>query len=211
MPQTQIHPLMTKAAPPLILASASLTRRHMLTSAGLAFEVLPARVDEDEIKASLKAAGKSADDIATTLAELKALNVSSKLTGAFVIGADQVLSCGSELFDKPQTRDAARTQLKKLRGKEHVLHSAICVARDDAVLMHKIDRAKVTMRELSDSFLEDYLDVVGTKAFSSVGAYQLEGLGAQLFSRLQGDYFTILGLPLLPLLDFLRNHNIIPR
>lgn len=193
----------------LVLASASITRADMLRRAGLACVVDPAHVDEDEVKRALRASGASAGDLAEALAELKARKISSRHAGAWVIGADQVLDCQGKWFDKPVDRAAARAQLLDLRGKTHELISAVCVLRDGARLWHHIGRARLTVRLFTDGFLDDYLDQAGSAVLQSVGAYQLEGIGAQLFSRVEGDYFTILGLPLLPLLDFLRNHAVV--
>jgi len=202
--------LMSDKPPPVVLASASGARRQLLAAAGVEFAVLPARIDEEAVKASLKAERKSADEAATTLAELKALSVSARVPGALVIGADQMLSCNGQWFDKPPDRDHAFAQLRALAGKRHTLHAAVCLARDEAILMHRVERAHLAMRPLSDAFIGRYLDAAGDSVLDSVGAYQLEGLGAQLFERIDGDYFTILGLPLLPLLDILRAHGVLP-
>jgi len=188
----------------IILASASLARRALLTAAGLEFLVDPAAVDEAALKASLAAEGASPAETAEALAELKAGRVSPRHPGRFVIGADQILECGGASFDKPADRTAARRQLAMLRGRRHSLFSAAVAMRDGRRLWHHVGRADLTMRDFSDSFLESYLDRAGPAAMASVGGYQLEGLGAQLFTRVEGDYFTILGLPLLPLLEFLR-------
>ena len=193
----------------LILASASVTRAEMLRRAGLACTIDPAHVDEDEVKRSLRASGANAGELAEALAELKARKISSRHGGALVIGADQVLDCQGKWFDKPVDRAAARAQLLELRGKTHELISSVCVLQDGVRLWHHTGRARLTVRPFSEAFLDDYLDRVGSAVLQSVGAYQLEGIGAQLFSRIDGDYFTILGLPLLPLLDFLRNHAVV--
>ena len=202
-------PAMTAASPLLVLASASMTRAEMLRRAGLACAVDPAHVDEDEVKRALRTSGASAGDLAEALGELKARKISARHGGALVIGADQVLECQGKWFDKPADRAAARAQLLELRGKTHDLISSVCVLRDGARLWHHTGRARLTVRPFSEGFLDDYLDRVGSAVLQSVGAYQLEGMGAQLFSRVEGDYFTILGLPLLPLLDFLRNHAVV--
>ena len=196
-------------APPLILASASRSRATVLRQAGLTAQSEPAQVDEAEVKAGLKAEGASARQIAETLAELKAQKVSRRWPGAVVVGADQILECENVWFDKPIDLDQAAGHLRSLSGKTHRLISAICVVRDGVRLWHHIAEAHLTMRPLSEGFIADYLAAVGPAALTSVGAYQLEGLGAQLFTRVEGDYFTILGLPLLPLMDFLRNHGVI--
>ena len=197
-------------APPVVLASASASRRMLLKNAGVDLSYDVAQVDEDEVKRALQAEQASAAQVAEALAELKAVRVSRRQAGALVIGADQTLDCQGQWFDKPVDLDHAAGHLRALAGKTHVLHSAVCVVRDGARLWHHIGEARLTMRPLGDDFIADYLAAVGDKALSSVGAYQLEGLGAQLFSRIEGDYFTVLGLPLLPLLDFLRNHRAIP-
>ncbi|MGE0660010.1 MAG: nucleoside triphosphate pyrophosphatase [Reyranellaceae bacterium] len=194
--------------PPLILASTSPTRRRVLENAGLAFDVAAPGVDEEEIKLSLNASGASGAQIAETLAELKANRISSKAYEALVIGADQVLSCNGVLFDKPPDMDHARAQLQALRGRPHELLTAICVSKNGGRVWHYNAVARLTMRPFSDAFLDDYLARAGKDVLGSVGVYRLEGLGAQLFSRIDGDFFTILGLPLLPLLGFLREHGI---
>jgi septum formation protein len=194
----------------LILASGSPARRDMLRRAGLTFEVSPAAVDEDAAKASLKAEGATAHELADTLAELKATRVSAQLPGAFVIGADQVLVLDGQWFDKPADRAEAKRNLQSLAGKTHQLVSAAVVVRDGQRLWGHADHATLLMRPLTDAFIDLYLDAAGDAVLGSVGCYQLEGLGAQLFQRVDGDYFTILGMPLLPLLDFLRGHDFIP-
>jgi septum formation protein len=193
---------------PLILASASPSRRQLLANAGLAFTVEPSGVDEDEVKQSLIAERASPQDIATTLAELKAVRVSQRHRGAMVIGADSTLVCNGRLFDKPATLAAARQQLLALAAQVHELCSSVVVAKDGARLWHWSEQAHLTMRPLTESFIDTYLATAGQAVCASVGAYQLEGLGAHLFSKVEGDYFTILGLPLLPLLSFLAEHGI---
>jgi septum formation protein len=165
-------------------------------------------VDEEEVKLAGKAEGVGADAVAEALAELKAQRVTRRHPGALVIGADQMLECEGVWFDKPSDRAAAREQLLALRGKTHQLVSCAVIVRDGERLWHKVDRARLTMRNFSENFLDGYLDAVGDEVLYSVGAYQLEGLGAQLFQRVEGDFFTILGLPLLPLLGFLRVHGV---
>ncbi len=194
---------------PLVLASASAARREMLNAAGLEFEQAPAAVDETEIKEKLRGDGADPDDVARTLAQLKATRISLQRPNALVIGADQILSCGDVWYDKPADRAQARAQLSALRGRSHILAAAVCVVHGESVIWHCVDRATLHVRNFSDGFLDGYLDAVGDLALASVGGYQLEGRGAQLFSRIEGDYFTILGLPLLPLLDFLRNQGVI--
>jgi septum formation protein len=194
----------------LVLASGSRTRATLLAAAGVAVEIQSPAVDEAEVKAALRAEQASAQAVAETLAELKAQRVSRRYPGAFVIGADQMLDCGGIWFDKPADRAHAAAHLQALRDRTHELISAVTVVCDGTVLWHHVDRARLTMRRFDDAFIDRYLDAVGAAAFDSVGAYQLEGLGAQLFRRIEGDYFTILGLPLLALLDFLRNHGLVP-
>jgi septum formation protein len=203
-------PVLLNSAASLILASGSETRAGMLRAAGLRFAIERPAVDEEETKRSLRAAKASASDIAEALAELKAQRVSGRHAGAYVIGADQMLECDGESFDKPATAADAFAQLRKLQGRQHQLISAVVVVKDRHRLWHHIDLATLTMRPCSDEFLRRYLQALGNAALSSVGAYQIEGLGAQLFSATRGDHFTILGLPLLPLLGFLRDSGILP-
>jgi septum formation protein len=193
----------------LILASGSVARRRILENAGVSFAVETAEVDETAIIESLESEKAHGRDVAELLAEMKALRVSGRHPGAFVIGADQVLSLGPELFQKPGNAVAARAQLRRLRGQTHELSSAVCVVRDSAVVWRVVQEARLTMREFSDAFLETYVAEAGEDILGSVGAYHVEGLGIQLFSRIDGDAFTIQGLPLLPLLDFLRTHGIV--
>lgn len=193
----------------LVLASASAARRRMLEAAGLAFEVETPRVDEEAAKASLRAQGMKPRDQADALAELKALSISRR-RGGFVIGADQMLAMEGETLDKPKDAAEARAHLLRLRGRTHELITAAVVARDGVAIWRQVDTPKLRMRAFSDAFLDDYLARAGVGALGSVGAYQLEGLGAQLFERVEGDYFAVLGLPLLPLLAFLRVHGIAP-
>ncbi len=191
----------------LILASGSTTRARLLADAGVPVLIDPAAVDEEEIRAAFHAEGRDASACATALAESKAMRVSVRHTGALVLGADQILDCSGRWFEKPTHIEAARAQLKALRGERHTLVSAAAVVRNGSVLWHTTDRAQLTMRGFSDDFLDAYIAAAGVDLLGSVGAYRLEGLGAQLFERVEGDFFTILGLPLLPLLDFLRGHG----
>lgn len=197
------------ATPAVVLASASPSRRWLLENAGLGFASEAAQIDEREVKAALAAEGADVDQVAETLAELKAQRIARHHPGSLIIGADQMLECNGVWFDKPADLDHAAAHLRALGGRTHELISAVCVVRDGARLWHYTDRARLTMRPLGDEFIAAYLAALGEAALTSVGAYQLEGLGAQLFSRVEGDYFTILGLPLLPLLDFLRNHGVV--
>ncbi|TWA68575.1 septum formation protein [Azospirillum baldaniorum] len=200
---------MSATVPAVVLASGSRTRAEMLERAAVRVTLAPAAVDEEEIKLAARAEGAPVEDVAEALAELKAQRVTRKHPGALVIGADQMLECEGRWFDKPADRDAARAQLQDLRGKTHRLVSCAVVIRDGERLWHHVDRAHLTMRPFSDAFLDSYLNAAGDDVLGSVGAYHLEGLGAQLFHRVDGDFFTILGLPLLPLLGFLRVHGVI--
>jgi len=195
----------------IVLASASSARRALLAAAGVTVTVEPSRLDETPVKLACRDNGASPAAIAEKLAVLKALDVSARMAGAAVIGADQTLDCDGADFDKPRDRAEARSQLLALRGRTHRLYSAVALVRDGRSLWHHVAEARLTMRDFSDAFLDDYLDRVGAAALSSVGGYQLEGLGAQLFTAIDGDFFTILGLPLLPLLEFLRIDGALPR
>ena len=202
--------LQTRSSVPLVLASGSATRRKLLAAAGLSFEVIPPAVDETEVKASLRAASATASQAAETLAELKAHAVSYRRPEALVIGADQLLECDREWFDKPVDRADALAQLRRLSGQRHRLHTGVCLLRGSARLWHHNATVELTMRPLSEVFLQAYLDAAGDRVLSSVGGYQLEGLGAQLFHRIDGDFFCVLGLPLLPLLETLRAQGVLP-
>ena len=193
----------------VVLASKSAIRADLLKNAGLTVEIAPADVDERAIEAPAMARGASPADVAVLLAGAKALAVSRARPGAIVIGADQTLALGEERFSKPRDRDGARVHLSKLRGATHVLSSGAAIARDGAVLWTGVQDARLTMRTFSDAFLEAYLDRMGAVVTTTVGGYQLEGLGIQLFERIEGDTFTILGLPLLALLEGLRAHGLL--
>ena len=194
----------------LILASASPTRARLLATAGLVVSVEPAAVDEEAVKQTLRAEGHAAVDCALALAELKARGIASLYDQALVIGADQLLICDDRWFDKPSGLASARAQLQALRGRSHELITAICIVHNRARIWHTVNRPRLFMREFSDAFLDDYLAAEGTAICRSVGAYRLEGKGVQLFEHIEGDYFAILGLPLLELLAFLRNRGEIP-
>jgi septum formation protein len=193
----------------LVLASQSETRARVLAGAGVAFEQDPADVDEAAIKQNCRSRQCVAEEAAVILAESKARAVAFRHPGALVVGADQLLVSGADWLDKPGNRDQARATLKKLRGQRHRLVSGMAVLRDETVLCRHVDVAVLTMRNYSDAFIEWYLDVAATADLQVVGACRLEGLGAQAFERVEGDYFTILGLPLLPLLDILRKETML--
>ncbi len=187
---------------PLVLASKSASRRALLQGAGIPIEVLAADIDERGIEAKANLADPGA--VAALLAREKALAVSVQHADRLVIGADQTLALGQRRFSKPADRTAAREQLKALRGQSHALHSAVAIMRDGKSVFEHCAVARLTMRAFSDGFLESYLDVAGDAVLASVGAYQVEGLGVQLFEHIEGDHSTILGLPLLPVLAALR-------
>lgn len=192
---------------PLILASQSRARQTLLANAGIAFEAVAADIDERAIQ---QASGLAAPDaIAALLAREKALWVSARQADKFIVGADQTLALGSRLFSKPSGRAQAAEQLRALAGHSHDLHSAVAVARDGKILFAEATIARMTMRQLSEAEIDTYLDAAGEAVTSSVGAYQLEGLGVHLFERIEGDHFTILGLPLLQLLAFLRSERLL--
>ncbi len=197
------------ASAPLVLASRSAIRRTLLETAGVPVEVRPADIDERGIET--RSSAQAPDAVAALLAREKALAVAPSTPDRLVLGADQVLGLDGRRFSKPADRTAARAQLRALSGRTHELYSAIVFVRDDAILFEHVGVARLTMRALSDRFLDDYLDAAGDAATASVGAYQLEGLGIQLFERVEGDYFTVLGLPLLPALDFLRRNGSLAR
>lgn len=191
----------------VVLASQSAIRKQLLTAAGLRFESVSPGVDEDAAKAALLAEDWSPRDIADHLAELKAVRVSRKLPGVLVIGADTTLDLDGVLFDKAVDMAGAREKLKALRGKTHRLHSAVVVARDGVPIWRDLGSPKLTVRDFSDDWLEAYLAEEGEKLVWSVGCYELERLGVQLFEKIEGDYFAVLGLPMLGLLDLLRRHG----
>ena len=192
---------------PLVLASQSQARQTLLASAGIGFQSDPANVDERAIQAS---SGLSAPgDIAGLLAREKARSVSVRRPSRYVIGADQTLSLGARIFNKPASRAQAADQLRALAGHCHELHAAVAVMRDGSLLFEHVAVARMTMRPLGDTEIEYYLDAAGLAVTSSVGAYQLEGLGVHLFERIEGDHFTILGLPLLALLAYFRSEHLL--
>lgn len=191
-----------RAADPLVLASRSAPRRAMLKAAGIPIETMPADIDERRVEAGLGAV--DADAAALALAREKAIVVSAQHPDRLVVGADQILAVDGFRLSKPADRAAAHDQLRRLSGRTHALHSAVAVAQGGRVLFGEVGVAKLTMRELSEDFLETYLDAGGSAVTESVGGYQLEKLGVHLFARIEGDHFTILGLPLMRLLAFLR-------
>lgn len=196
-----------RGSAPLLLASKSAARRGLLAAAGLPFETADSSIDERAIEAPLRAAGAGGPEIALRLARAKALAVGAKQPDRLVIGADQTLSLESRIFTKPFDRAAAAAQLAALSGRPHELHSALCVVRGNKVLFEAAPVARLTMRPLSQAFIEAYIATVGDAALASVGAYQIEGLGIHLFEKVEGDHSTILGLPLLPLLTYLREEG----
>lgn len=191
-----------RASEPLILASKSAGRQQVLTQALIPFESRPADLDERAIESALGPVG--ADAIAGALAIAKASAISATEPGRLVLGADQVASCEGRVFGKPADRENAGALLRFLSGRRHRLHSAIALCRDGAVAFETVAHADLTMRPLSERFIDEYLDAMGETALSSAGAYQVEGLGAHLFSEVCGDHWTIMGMPILPLLDALR-------
>lgn len=193
------------ASDPLVLASRSAVRRTLLEAAGVPVEVCPADIDERNLETGVQSETPAA--VAALLARQKALAVAGLHPARLVLGADQVLALDAKLFSKPADRAAARAQLRALSGRTHELHAAIAFVSDATVVFEHVGTARLTMRSFSDRFLDAYLEAAGSAATDSVGAYQIEGLGIQLFERVEGDYFTVLGLPLLTALDFLRRHG----
>jgi septum formation protein len=190
------------AAKPLVLASRSSVRHKLLEAAGVPVETHPADLDERVLES--RASSSPPGEIVKVLAREKALSVARSQPGRLVLGADQILALGGKRFSKPVDRPAARAQLRALAGQTHELHSAIAFVQDGTVLFAHVDEARLTMRPFTDRFLGLYLEAAGSAVTASVGAYQIEGVGIQLFERLEGDYFGILGLPLIAVLDFLR-------
>jgi septum formation protein len=193
----------------ITLASTSKSRRALLAAAGVEVECVAPNVDEESFRNTMRANGLPVRDQAMQLAELKAIRVSAKRPG-LVIGGDQMLALGDQAFDKPADLEAAKNHLRQLSGRSHTLETAIVVCEDGAPVWRHLARPKLTLRPLTEDFIETYVSACGETLLSTVGAYQLEGLGAQLFTRIEGDYFSILGLPLLPLLDYLRIRKVLP-
>ena len=193
----------------LILASASAARRAVLAAAGLRFESHAAAIDEAAVKTAARADGLSATNTALLLADLKAQRIAARDPDALVIGCDQLLVCGDAWFDKPADRAEARDHLIRLRGRPHTLITAVLCHRNGQRLWHHVAKPSLTMRPFTDTFLDAYLDAEADHLTSTVGAYRLEGPGIHLFDRVEGEHAAILGLPLLPLLGFLRQHGIL--
>lgn len=195
---------------PVVLATASQSRRALLAGAGVTFDAISSDIDESVIKQASAEAGENVAATAQALADAKAAFVAAKRPEALTIGADQMLELNGQWFDKPVNMAAARAQLLQLKGETHTLHSALSLWRGDQRLWGHVEPARLRMRSFSNEFLAAYLDDVGEDALKSVGGYFLEGLGAQLFDQIDGDYFTILGLPMTPLLAALRREGAIP-
>lgn len=200
--------MISDLARPLVLASSSASRAAILKAAGLRFDAVPARIDETALIESLNAEGATPRDIADALAEAKTLKVArTAAEDALVIGADQLLVCEGRIFEKPRDKGEAASHLAFLSGKTHQLIGAVCGATGGAIVWRHVATARLAMRSMDAAFISDYLDSAGPEVLNSVGCYQLEGLGVHLMSRIEGDYFAILGLPLLAVLDFLRTQG----
>jgi septum formation protein len=195
------------SAEPLLLASTSATRRALVEAAGIPVETEDPGVDERAVEEPLRASGVSTADVALHLAQAKALAVSTRHRGRLVLGGDQTLACGDAAFTKPKDRAAAHDQLTRLAGRTHHLHSAAALARNGVIIFDVLASAALIMRVMEEAFIARYLAAAGEAVTRSVGGYQLEGLGVQLFSKIDGDHFTVLGLPLLPVLEALRREG----
>lgn len=193
----------------LVLASQSIHRKNLMENAGLEFKCQPADIDERTIELAIKDTGATPKELALILANAKALDVSQKISDAYVIGSDQTLSLNDELFHKPEDMEAARRTLLKLSGQTHTLNSGVSIAKNGETIWQHVSIAELTMRELSPEFIGRHLSEAGESVLTSVGAYQLEKQGVQLFEKIEGDFFTIVGLPMLPLLAQLRELNVI--
>lgn len=196
---------------PLILASTSRTRHALVAAAGIIAETRSPGVDERAIEEPFRLSGAPIEDLALILAREKALVVSRQEPGRYVLGADQTLECEGVQYNKPTDREQAKNQIAALSGRTHHLHSAVAVAYNGEVVFQTVVTADLTMRSLSESFIARYVTEMGDSVLSSVGVYQIEGIGVQLFSRISGDHFTILGLPLLPLMDYFREQNLLAK
>lgn len=196
-------------AEPLVLASKSAPRRALLEAAGIPLVIDPADIDERAAETASPKEAATPEGAALLLARAKAFETSKRNAGKKVLGADQTLALGNERFSKPRSRGAAREQLKKFSGKTHALHSGIAVVQDNKVLFETVSSAHLTMHKLTDAFLDGYLDAAGDRVTQSVGAYQLESVGVNLFEKIEGDHFTILGMPLVPLLAYFRKAGMI--
>lgn len=203
MNETELSTGLALAAPPIVLASASSTRKAMLAAAGVAVQAVPARLDEETVIAALAAEGTRPRDIADALAEAKARRVEARHPGAVVIGADQVLDLDGAVLDKAADIDAVRSQLQRLRGRTHLLHTAVVIFHDGDPVWRQVEGARLTMRTASDAYLDAYLARHGAGLVGTAGGYRIEEEGARLFSRIEGDHFGILGLPLIPVLNYL--------
>ncbi|MHB8885370.1 MAG: Maf family protein [Methylovirgula sp.] len=192
---------------PLLLASQSATRQTLLKSVGIPFETVASGIDERLVEMPLREKGASSAEIAAHLAEAKARSVAAKQRDRLVLGADQTLSFEGRTFSKPETIAEARAQLAAFSGRTHELHSALCVARDKTIMFATVVTARLTCRSFGQDFIDHYMATAGEAVLTSVGAYQIEGIGLHLFERIEGDHSTILGLPLLPLLEFLRREG----
>jgi septum formation protein len=201
--------MLQRPSPPLVLASVSASRRDLLATAGLKFEIRPADIDEASVKQQARAQDSTAEQAARRLADLKAAAVARGAPDAMVIGADQILVCDGVWFDKPTDAAAAAAQLRALRGRTHILATAVVCHQGAALRWDTVVSPRLTMRDFSDQFLVDYLTLEGDAVTTTVGAYRLEGRGVHLFSAVEGDHSAVLGLPLLPLLSFLRSHGIL--
>ena len=204
-----MHPILQAETPALILASASASRRALLAAAGLSFTVRTASVDEAEVKRAARAEGASVEEAAILLATLKAERIARREPDALVIGADQILVCEGDWFDKPDSLTQARNHLERLRGKGHALVTAVVCQRANQRVWHCVARPRLSMRQFSDAFLDAYLGIEGDTVTSTVGAYRIEGHGMHLFDRIEGEHAAILGLPMLALLGFLRQHGVL--
>ncbi|MBS28199.1 MAG: hypothetical protein CL566_04635 [Alphaproteobacteria bacterium] len=193
----------------LVLASGSSVRTRLLTAAGVPHQVEPANIDEGEVRDRLLAEDASHDVIAEVLAELKAQKVSERHPDAIVLGADQILSCNGDLFEKPAGLEGVRAHLNALSGKSHTLHTSVCAISAGDVIWHHNSGPKLRMRTFSDGFIDRYVEAAGLAVCETVGGYQMEGLGVHLFEEIEGDFYDILGLPMLPLLAFLRQQSMV--